>query len=143
MSSFVKICCDNWQNDVIKNDVLSRWLLPNFGSWTYFLLKLCQLNLVILIQNLGVPFCNLSQVWILQTRLIVRPKSYFDTIGRTLNFKFVQKVRFVTLVNNFDFWQFLLIPHCKMHISSWSIPAIPYFKKQKCFWLKTLTSDRF
>ena len=108
-----------------------------------FYSNFASLNLVILIQNLGVPFCNLSQVWILQTRLIVRPKSYFDTIGRTLNFKFVQKVHFVTLVNNFDFWQFLLIPHCKMHISSWSIPAIPYFKKQKCFWLKTLTSDRF
>ena len=137
LSPFVKICCDNWQNDIIKNDVLSRWPLPNFGSWTYFFLKLCQLNLVILIQNLGAP------LWILQTRLMVRPKSYFDTIGRTLNFKFDQKVQFVILVNNFDFWQFLLIPHCKMQISGWSIRAIPYFKKQKCFWLKTLTSDRF
>ena len=60
-------------------------------------------NLVILIQNLGVPFCHLSQVWILQTRLKVRPKSYFDTIAHTLNFKFGQNVHFVILVNNFDF----------------------------------------
>ena len=126
----------------LKNDVLSRWPLCNFGSWTYFFLKLCQLNLAILIQNLGVPFCHLSQVWILQTRLKIRPKSYFDTISRPLNFKFGQKVDFVILVNNFDFWQFLLIPVCKIHISGWSIPAIPYFKKQKCFWLEILTSDR-
>ena len=55
----------------LKNDVLSRWPLCNFGSWTYFfqLTYLCLLNLVILIQNLGVPFCHLSQVSILPTRL--------------------------------------------------------------------------
>ena len=135
LPSFFKIYCDNWENDVIKNDVLSRWPLCNSGLWTYFFLKLCQLNLVILIQNLGVPFCHLSQVWILQTRLKIRPKSYFDSIARTLNFKFGQKVHLVILVNNFYFWQFLLIPACKILISGWSIPAIPYFKKQKCFWL--------
>ena len=86
-------------------------------------------------------FCHLSQVWILQTRLKIRPKSYFETIARTLNFNFGQKLHFVILVNNFDFWQFLLIPICKIHISGWSIPAIPYFTKQKCFWLEILTSD--
>ena len=136
LPSFLKTCCDNWQNDVIKNDALSRWPLHNFGSWTYFFLKFCQLNLVILIQNLGVS------LWILQTRLKIRPKSYFDTIARTLNFKFGQKVHFFILVNNFDFWKFFPIAVCKIHISGWSIPAIPYFKKQKCFWLKILTSDR-
>ena len=115
---------------------LDGHLLHNFGSWTYFFLKFCQLNLVILIQNLGVS------LWILQTRLKIRPKSYFDTIARTLNFKFGQKVHFFILVNNFDFWKFFPIAVCKIHISGWSIPAIPYFKKQKCFWLKILTSDR-
>ena len=114
----------------LKNDVLSRWPPHNFDSWTYFSLKLCQLNLVILIQNLVVPFFHLSQ-------------SCFDTIACTLNFKFGQKVHFVILLNNFDFGQFLLIPVCKIHISGWSILAIPYFKKQNCFWLEILTSDRY
>ena len=89
----------------LKHDVLSRWPLYNFGSWTYFFFKLCHSNLFMLIQNLGVPFCHLSQVWILQTRLKIRPKFYFDTIACTLNFKFSQKVHFVILVNNFCwFW---------------------------------------
>ena len=125
-----------WQLTKWRHDILSRWPLYNFGSWTYFFLKLYQLNLVILIENLGVPFCHLSQVCIFQTRLKIRPKSYFDTIARTLNFKFGQKVHFVMLVNNFDFWNFFPIPVCKINISGWSIPAIPYFKKQKCFWLE-------
>ena len=123
----------------LKHDVLSRWPLYNFGSWTYFFFKLCHSNLFMLIQNLSVPFCHLSQVWILQTRLKIRPKFYFDTIACTLNFKFSQKVHFVILVNNFDFWQF---PVCNIHISGWFIPAIPDLKKQKCFWLEILTSDR-
>ena len=109
----------------LKNYILSRWFMNLFKK----------------IQNLGVPFCHLSQAGILQTRFKIRPKSY-DTITRTLNFKFVQKVHFVILVNNFDFWQFLLILICKIHILGWSIPAIPYFKKQMCFWLEILTSDR-
>ena len=90
----------------LKYDVLSTWPLHNFGSWTCFFLKLCHLNLAILILNLGMPFCHLSQVWILQTRLKIRPKSYFETIACTLNFNFGQKLHFVILVNNFDFWQF-------------------------------------
>ena len=64
----------------LKNDVLSKWPLRNVGSWTYFFLKLSQLNLVILIQNLGVLFRHLSQVWIWQTRLKMRPKSYLTRL---------------------------------------------------------------
>ena len=142
LSSFVKISCDNWQNTSLENDILSRRPLRNFGSWTYFFIKLCQLNLIILIQNLWVHFCHLSQVWILETMLKIRPKFYFDTIAHTLNFKFGQKVHFVILVNNCDISPFFLIPVCKIHISGWSIPAIPYFKKQKCFRLEILTTDR-
>ena len=142
LSSFVKTCCNNWQNHFVKNDLLFRWPLRNFGSWTCFFLKLFQLNLVMLIQNLGMPFCHLSQVRILQIRLKISLKSYFDTIACTLNFKFGQKVHFVILVKNLDFSQFLLIPVCKIHTSGWSIPAISYFKKQKCFWLEILISYR-
>ena len=132
----MKICCDNWQNTSLKNDVLYRWPLRNFGSWTYFFIKLCQLNLIIVIQNLWVCFCHLSQVWILETKLKIRPKFYFDTIALPLNFKFGQKVHLIIFLNNFHFWPFLLIPVCKIHISGCSIPTIPYFKKQKCFWLE-------
>ena len=142
LSLFVKICCDHWQNTSLKNDVLSRCPLLSFGSWTYFFIKLCQLNLIMVIQNLWVRFCHLSQVWIFETTLKISPKFFFDTIARTLNFKFGQKVHFIILVNNFHFWPFLLIPVRKIHISSWFIPAIPHFKKQKCFWLEILTSDR-
>ena len=69
-------------------------------------------------------------------------KSYFDKIARTLNFKFGQKVYFVISVNNFDFWPFLLIPVCKTHVSGGSFQAIPYFKKEKCFWVENVASDR-
>ena len=101
-----------------------------------FLLKLCEFYLLILIQNLGVPFCYLSQVWILQTRLKIRPKSYFDMIACTLNFKFGQRVHFVILVNNFDFWQFLLTRSVKYTFQAGTLQQFLISRKKSAFDLK-------
>ena len=119
----------------LKNNILSRWPLRNFGSWPYFFLKLCQLNLVILIQNLGYVFATCLRCG------FCRPGSK-GGLNPILTRLLVQWTSNLVKKCILSFWwiilTFDLIPVCKIHISGWTIPTIPYFKKQKCFWPEIL-----